>query len=349
MKQANGSGSVYKLSGNRRKPFVAMVTVKTVYDEEKDNYILKRKALGYFKTQQEARKCLADYNENPCSPDLIDITAQQIWEEIEPRLKDKLSKSRFDGYVSGFNYLEPIKNIRIKDIRTQQLQKIIDDCEKKSATKTNIKAVMSKIYEYAMQNDFVSKDYSQYVKFEKDAVEIKRELFSSKEVQILLDNQGTWEVDLMLVLLFSGMRINEFLASKSHDIDLDNKIITLPRNIVKNDSSARVIPIHETIVPILTRFKNVGSDWIAVKPNKTHIEYKNFMDRDLQKITDLVGTRHTPHDTRHTFITRARECGCNNLVIQRIVGHTPTTITEQIYTHLQIEELLTEINKISFC
>lgn len=349
MKASNGYGSVYRLSGNRRKPFVAMVTVKTEYNEEKDNYILKRKALGYFKTQQEARKCLADYNENPYSIELIDITVRQIWDIIEPKLTEKLSKSRMDGYRASFKYLQPIHNERIRDIRTVNLQRIIDDCEYKSSTKQNIKTVMSKIYEYAMQNDFVSKDYSQYVKFEKDAVEIKRVLFTPEEVAKLLKNQGMWEVDMMLVLLFSGMRVNEFLASKSDSVDLDNKTITLTRDIVKNDSSERVVPIHDTILPILERFKSYGSEWIAVKPNKIHIEYRNFMDRDLAKITELLGTRHTPHDTRHTFITRARECGCNNLVIQKIVGHTPTTITEQIYTHLQIEELLEEINKVNYC
>lgn len=349
MKQANGSGSVYKLSGNRRKPFVAMVTVKTVYDEEKDNYIMKRKALGYFKTQQEARKCLADYNENPYSVEQIDITINQIWEQVEPKLEKKLSKSRMDGYKAAFKYLEPIHKEKIRDVRTNQLQNIIDLCEYKSSTKQNIKTVMTKIYDYAMQNDFISKDYSKYVKFEKDAVEIKRELFTSKEVELLWKNSGQWECDLFLVLLYTGMRVNEFLASKSHDFDIDNKIITLPRNIVKNDSSARIIPIHNDIVPVLERFKSYGSEYIAVKPNKNRIIYKNFMDRDLKKLTELLGTKHTPHDTRHTFITRARECGCNNLVIQRIVGHSPDTITEKVYTHLQIKELLEEINKISYC
>ena len=73
------------------------------------------------------------------------------------------------------------------------------------------------------------------------------------------------------------------------------------------------------------------------------------MKRDLPILEDILKVRHTPHDTRHTFITRARECGCNNLVIQRIVGHSPETITEQIYTHLTQEELLEQINKVEYC
>lgn len=349
MRQANGSGSVYKLSGNRRKPYVAMVTVKTVYDEENDKYILKRKALGYFSNQNDARKCLASYNETPCDIENIDITVCDIWEAIKPNLEKTLSKSRYDGYLAAFSYMNSIKDMKIRDVKTNHLQKIINSCDKKSSTKQNIKTVMSRIFAYAMQNDFVSKDYSDYVKFEKDAVSIKRELFTPEEVQILWKHSGQWECDLFLVLLYTGMRVNEFLASKSDCIDLDNKFITLPRNIVKNASSERTVPIHDQLIPILTRFKNNGSEWIATKPNGIHIEYKNFMDRDLHKITELLGTRHTPHDARHTFVTRARECGCDNLVIQRIVGHSPDTITEKVYTHLEMKELLEEINKITYC
>lgn len=349
MKNANGYGSVYKLSGNRRKPYVAMVTVKTVYDEENDKYVLKRKPLGYYSSQQEAKKALVMYNDSPCDIEKIDITVEDIWNSIKSDLESKISKSRFDGYIAAFGYLEPIHKMKIKEVKTNHLQKIINNCDKRSSTKQNIKTLMSRIFEYAMKNDLVTKDYSEYVEFKKDAVQIKRVLFTSEEVQILWKNAGKWECDLFLVLLYTGMRVNEFLASKSDCIDLDNKFIVLPRNIVKNDSSARTVPIHDDILPILERFKSYGSEWIAAKPNKVHIEYKNFMDRDLQKITELLGARHTPHDARHTFITRARECGCNNLVIQRIVGHSPDTITEKVYTHLEMQELLEEVNKINYC
>ena len=348
MKQANGTGSVYKLSGNRRKPFAVSITTDTVYDDKKDKYILKRKIIGYYATQQEARKALAMYNDAPFNPYNIDITFNEIWETIRPGLFEKLSKTRCDTYDAAYKYIH-CSDKRIKDIRTTDLQKCIDDCPYKSSTKQNMKTVMSRVYEYAMQNDFISKDYSKFVKFEKDQVEIQRILFTNEEVEKLWNNQGFWLYDLFLVLLYTGMRVNEFLASKSEYIDLDNKIITLPRNIVKNDSSARTVPIHESIIPILERFKSYGKEYIAVKPSGSRILYKNFMKRDINKLEELLGTRHTPYDARHTFVTRARKCGCNNLVIQRIVGHTPDTITEKVYTHLSIEELLEEVNKIKYC
>lgn len=348
MKNPNGYGSVYKLSGTRRKPYAVRVTVKTEYDKENDNYILKRKIIGYYKTQAEALKALAFFNDNPYDPEKVDITFGEIWQIISPGLEKNLSKKRYDCYKAAYNYCNLISDTPIRDLRKVHLQKVIDECPKKSSTKDNIKTLMGKVYTYAIENDYIQKDYSDFVTYKRDAAEIERVIFTSDEVKWLWDTSYQWESALMLVLLYTGMRINEFLSQKSENIDLENKVITLTRDIVKNDQSERTIPIHDKILPLLKGFKDVGSEWIAVKPNGTHINYQNFMDRDLPRLNEYFSAKHTPHDTRHTFITRARECGLELLVIQRIVGHTPETITEEIYTHLKMDELLEAINQIDY-
>ena len=60
MKNANGEGSVYKLKGKRRKPWVAVVTAG--YDELGKQ---KRKVLGTFITKKEAQLELIRYLDNP--------------------------------------------------------------------------------------------------------------------------------------------------------------------------------------------------------------------------------------------------------------------------------------------
>lgn len=57
---------------------------------------------------------------------------------------------------------------------------------------------------------------------------------------------------------------------------------------------------------------------------------------------------HTPHETRHTFITRAKDCNINEYALKKIVGHEVQYITEKKYTHRTIDTLFNEINKIKF-
>lgn len=56
---------------------------------------------------------------------------------------------------------------------------------------------------------------------------------------------------------------------------------------------------------------------------------------------------HRPHETRHTFITKAKACNVDEYTLKLIVGHAIVDITEKVYTHRTIEQLKAEIVKIS--
>jgi hypothetical protein len=54
MKLPNGFGTVYKMQGNRRRPYVVKKTIQG-----------KQKAIGYFETFEDAMACLVAYNRDP--------------------------------------------------------------------------------------------------------------------------------------------------------------------------------------------------------------------------------------------------------------------------------------------
>ena len=87
---------------------------------------------------------------------------------------------------------------------------------------------------------------------------------------------------------------------------------------------------------------------IAVNDNGTVITYNNFVSRNLPKINDLTGTVHKFHDTRHTFVTRAKQLKLDELTTQKIIGHKPETIMREVYTHLSTADMYTEINKLTY-
>ena len=342
MKASNGYGSVYRLSGNRRKPYVAMVTVRTEYDEEKDNYILKRKALGYFKTQQEARKCLAEYNSNKYDADMIGMTFDEIWQKILPDLEKQLSENRMCSVKATYGkHLEQLKNLKIADIRTSHIQRCFDECTKKSSTKDIMRSICNKVFNYAMQNDLVSKNYTDFVKYNEDEVSIDRTLFEPEHICGLLSAPFKHEDAVTVILCYTGLRVRELLNNKVENLDLKNRMLYIPESLAKNKSSIRYVPIHEDIVPLFEKFVSFGNKNICGRTPRQKMCYQNYYDY-------LKAQGHTPHDTRHTFITRARECGLDALVLKRIVGHASKDITESVYTHLEKEELLCEISKMNY-
>lgn len=49
---------------------------------------------------------------------------------------------------------------------------------------------------------------------------------------------------------------------------------------------------------------------------------------------------HTSHDGRHTFASLMDSAGANKFCIKRVMGHSSQDITDDVYTHKTIEELI---------
>ncbi|WMI80586.1 tyrosine-type recombinase/integrase [Anaerotignum sp. MB30-C6] len=56
--------------------------------------------------------------------------------------------------------------------------------------------------------------------------------------------------------------------------------------------------------------------------------------------------KHRPHDTRHTCVSLLTAAKADERFIQKIVGHKGQNVTRVVYTHLEIQELIEEIDKI---
>ena len=78
----------------------------------------------------------------------------------------------------------------------------------------------------------------------------------------------------------------------------------------------------------------------------THMTYDKYHKR-FQKVMDRLKMKHRPHETRHVFITKAKSCGIDEYILKLIVGHTIEDITEKVYTHRTMEQLKSEMKKIS--
>lgn len=324
MKLPPNYGSISKMSGNRRKPYCVRITVgyETDFVLERSKQI--RKVLGYYKTRSEAMKALADYNDNPFDLETAKITFRQCYEEA----KKDFSEARAHNYRSAFRYLEPIADQPIRSIKAAQMQKCIDNCQ--TTQQREIKTVCHKVFDYALRNEIVDKNPSQYLKSNTVAPTISRELFTPDEISALWQQADEWYCKVALILLYSGMRTKELRTITPDQIDLDARMIRLQK--AKNEASVRNIPIHDAVFSILSDFKR---------------EPIQFSHNGFNKALCRLG-EHTAHDTRHTFTSRMRECGAELLPLKLILGHTPDNITERVYTHVSEEELLRTINLLDY-
>src|SRR5665648_460304 len=143
-------------------------------------------------------QALADYNSNPYDLNASKITFSEIYDKWSEKKFEMLVDS--SGYKSAFNLSKPLHNMRFADIKTDNMQVIIDNSKKGYATRKNIKILYGQLFKYAMERDVVGKDYSRFVSMGKNDKESTRKPFTQKEIDKLWKKVGLLpNVDAVLI------------------------------------------------------------------------------------------------------------------------------------------------------
>jgi integrase len=253
----------------------------------------------------------------------------------------------------------------MKDIRKGHMQDILDSISHMGGTsQARLKYVMQQTFKWALENDIVTKDYSQFLTTDvKQKEEAMHFPFTTEEIKKLWSYQnklfpfsygkkgGTHETtaqtaNAMLVLIYTGMRVMELGELKAADVHLDERYIDLQGT--KTKSAKRIVPIHKDIVPVVEALLADGGEYLVVNGHGLPITYPQWKVQVIARVNDVIGTKHTLHDTRHTFISAAERSGldANSIILKRIVGHSTGGNTTAIYTHKNIDDLLAAIDKI---
>lgn len=378
MRAPSGFGSIAKMSGKRRNPFRVQITTgwepmkdengKRVLDAKGEPKMKRiRKTMGYFPTRQAAMIALAEYNKSPYDLDVATVTWQDVWNKWGPSTIENSSKSLAPQLKRAYERCEPLYSIKMKDIRKGHMQDILDSVSHMSETvQARLKYVMQQNYRWALENDVVAKDYSQFLTINVTPKEETLHFpFSTKEIKTLwehADERSTMLIGLgkkkvettvqmfkaMLVLIYTGMRVMELGELKSADVHLEERYIDLQGT--KTKAAKRLVPIHKDIMPIIESLLADGGEYLVVdRVKKEPLKYHLWKDQVMVTANNAIGETHTLHDTRHTFVSAAERSGldANSVILKRIVGHSTSGNMTAHYTHKDIQDLIAAIDKIT--
>lgn len=336
MKNENGLGNIYKIKGKRRKPWAVRVT--TGYTLEGKQI---RKYIGTYETKREAQESLFEYLKNPKLYNKITFKEiKDLWFES---YKKKVGSSKtIETNKYRLRFLEPLNDMYIADIKLHHLQKLIDEVDTSWSFKNGCKSLLNMIFEYAFKNDFISTNKVKFIELGKKEKVIERKVFTQKEIEVLWENLNSKTYHgkytyIILILIYSGMRIGELFNLKNEDIDLKNRTIKV--RVSKTSAGVRIIPIFSRIFKLFRDNIVVGQEYFVKGDTTTQLSYSTFKPRFIKLLKELGLQEHTIHDTRHTFATMLNNANANSTSIVRLIGHSNFSTTENIYTHKDTEEL----------
>ena len=354
MKRPNGAGQIVKLSGKRRKPYAVRITEG--WDPDTGKPIIKY--LSYFEKYTGAENYLVMHRLSPDDDiDRTEITLEMLWDDWRAVKYSNISNSTQNNYNAAWNVLGALKKYKVQNIRTAQLQKLIDNATTK-ATKgakprpmsrsslSKVKVLATMLWDYAMQNDIVEKNYAKFIILPKE-IKIEKDAFNDVEVAALEQaaaNNVPW-ADAVVLMIYTGFRISEFLELTPFSYDRGKQTLT---GGMKTDAGRnRVVPVHDKIKPILENWLSKGGERIICNDKGGRIRTNYFRDRCYYPALEAAGVRRlTPHATRHTFASLLFAAGANAVQIQKLMGHADYALTANTYTHIDLKGLSDAINTL---
>lgn len=315
MRLPNGYGSVYKLSGHRRRPYVVKKTIDG-----------RQRALGYFESYQEGFEFLVHINH--CTPSR-QVTFSAVYAAWSQRHFPDVSMSSRQAYSISYRHLSPLHAMPFGSISYSDLQSAIDAVPAGYCTRKKCRVLLSQMYKYAIKNGIVDNDLSPFVELPKHVAVYRKKPFTARQIGKLWRSLDVPGVADALILIYTGMRVGEFIALRPGDINVRQRYIDIKQS--KTAAGIRKIPIHHRILDMLTERKASG----AICPCPTYDSFRRLWDKAM----DAVRMKHTPHECRHTIASMLDSAGVNDTCIKMILGHARRGVTKAVYTHKTLREL----------
>ena len=161
----------------------------------------------------------------------------------------------------------------------------------------------------------------------------------------------------IVLCLYSGLRIGELIALQWKDIDLAKGLLTVSRSchdtssgIVfdepKTATSRRIIPLPKQLLPKLKSIKKSSNSDFVVSAGGNAVSVRSYQ-RSFELLLKRLNIGHRGfHSLRHTFATRALECGMDVKTLSEILGHKNPTITLNRYAHSLLEHKSAMMNRL---
>lgn len=297
----------------------------------------------------------------------------------------QVKKSTYCNYANNLKKVNKyIGDIEIDKINTKTIEKmciqIIED-EYSYKTYTDMKMITKSVLKQAKNNNY-TKEIIENINISKNLIETAKnrtrkeiDIYNKKESSLLLDNllkdcnnlnKEEKKIALgILILMQTGIRIGELCALQWRDINLCERNIDINKTVQriydplegksklilgspKSATSKRKVPITDVLYNVLDKEKKQDEIYIISQKNANKIREPRTFRREYTRYLKKINLRYLhPHALRHCFASNLINSGVNVKYASRILGHSNTGITLDVYTHTTNAELVEVANRIN--
>ena len=362
--------SIIKYKAKKSKSgYLYKVRIYRVIDGKRKDFFK-----GGFKSRREARQYEAMIYHKKASGDLSELL------RVSERRFDEVFEEWFKTYQNTvesttsvrtddlfrIHILPVLGKVKISKITPWQCQDFITE---KGQTFRNIKQVKSytsQVFDFALKMKLITDNPMKQVILPKRERKKSDNFFSVEELHeflaIIKAEEPYKNYALFRLLAYSGLRKGELYSLRWSDIDFDNQLLSISKNLgrikgkaveksTKNKFSIRQIPLDTETVSILKEWKQksrkekgqlsvtplIDSDYMFTfvgRDGKIEPLYQDYINSVLKRIIRKHGLKKiTPHGFRHTHATLMIEVEVDPVNAAKRLGHASSQMTLDTYSH----------------
>ena len=266
------------------------------------------------------------------------IPYMQKW--LETAKKPFIKETTYTQYIQTLRaYIIPkFEKRTLESIQSFELQEMINEMSESGRNRTakKIYQLLSTLFEYAVADGIITLNPIAKVRLARYEVKHGTPLTKEEEYALIQAMQEKPSIynQAYVFMMYTGLRRSE-LASVTIDGNWITLITSKQRKGMKEKKrSIPISPMLRKVLPFID-IEQIKTASLCVLTNR---------------IKDICPHHHL-HDLRHTFITRAQECGIRREIVSLWAGHkADSSITTTVYTHFQerSELQLQEVEKYSY-
>ena len=287
-------------------------------------------------------------------------------------LRNLLEQEDFSGKKIG--------NVKTSDAKLFLIQ--LQQSGKGYSTVKSIRGVLRPAFQMAVDDDCLHKNP---FSFELAGVvvndSVTREAITKDQMRKFLkfirdDNCYCKYYEAVFILFHTGMRISEFCGLTISDLDMENRIIDINKQLqrtsemeyiissTKTNAGTRKIPMTEEVfrcfqailedreAPAVEQmidghvgFLYLDDQGMPLVALHWEHRFKRMVNR-YNEIFRVQMPTITPHICRHTYCSNQAKAGMNPKTLQYLMGHSDISVTMNVYTHLGLEDAAAEMAKM---
>lgn len=327
-RRPNKTGTVYKKSGNRARPWVASRSGVNV---------------GYYETKKEALEALERVSGKRLT-DRYNMTFAQVYEEWNKEHFQNVKESGVAQYERAYEIFEPLHERIFRELRTNDFQAVLDQYSNLSeSTVSKYKQLVTSMSDWAMREEIITTNFASYCSA-KGRKSVSHSTLTENEIKrIEKAAEKDERAKIVCMLLATGMRISELFMLPLADY----KETYCIGGEKTEEGENRIIPIREEGRPYFAYFAKKAKGELLLSGYSGNRSARNYRRRDYYPLLESLGIdkSKTPHSTRTTYTTRAVDEGLSPAVTQKVLGHADFDTTQKYYNRPDADSLVAAVDK----